>query len=202
MRHRLPWNRLLAPLCFLCHPERLPPDAIGLAWSPKVWHQQALVPPFCVLWSKSPRRESPACRSVPVGGRCVPGMRGSWESRPCARSAVWVGGGGQDRSMQGPRWPGHRWALQGQHEPRECGAAPTGLPSAAWVRLQSTHPLPCEGGSVLPRPFLGMPTAGGREEARLSSGCQRLGRALGKLRGPVLGRKEAPKVGPTQSLRL
>lgn len=142
-----------------------------------------------------------------MGGRCVPGMRVSWESRPCVRSAVWVGGGGQDRSMQGPRWPGHRWALQGQHEPRECGAAPTGLPSATWVWLQSTRPSPCDGGSVLPRPFLGMgadgmPTAGGREEARLSSGCQRLGRALGKLRRPVLERKEAPKVGPTQSLRL
>lgn len=151
------------------HPERLPPDANGLARSPKASHQQALdVPPACVLWSKSLRRESPACMSVPVGGRCVPGTRASRESRPRVGSAIWVGGGSQDQCLQGPCWPGRGWALRGQHGLQAWGAAPAGLPSAAGHGCSPQCAPPA------------LPRDGGRRRAdckvqrggRLSPGCQ------------------------------
>lgn len=200
-RRRFPWNCLLAPWCFLCHPEWLLPDANGLARSPKASHQQALdVPPSSVLWSKSLRRESPACTS----GHCVPGTWASRESGPCVGRAVWVGGGGQDWSLWGPCWPGQGWVLRGQHGLQGCGAAPTGLPSATWAWLQSTRPSPCAGGAACtPGPSWGW----GQMACRLQGAERRQAeprvpaevRALGKLRGPARGGRRPPTSGPPRA---
>lgn len=160
------------------HPERLPPDANGLARSPKASHQQALdVPPACVLWSKSLRRESPACMSVPVGGRCVPGTRASRESRPRVGSAIWVGGGGQDQCLQGPRWPGRGWALGADTGSRRGGPPRRGSRGRRGMAAVRS-PFALCGGQCAPPPAL--PRDGGRRRAdckvqrggRLSPGCQ------------------------------
>ena len=86
------------------------------------------------------------CGSLGRAGR-VCGVLSGWEAAvrtgPC-RDHAGLGIDGHSRANMSPESVGL---------PRRGSRV---LPSAAWVRLQSTRPSPCEGGSVLPRPFLGM----------------------------------------------